>query len=79
MSFRFFIQQIDFLSDTLDFYKNLYEPILERIGNIIDEVSEISEKTNELVRDVEQAIKVDGSIDSYWQSKLNQIIDIYGG
>lgn len=79
LSFRFFIQQIDFLSDTLDFYKNLYEPILERIDDIIDEISKISELTNELVREVDHTIKVDGSIDSYWQSKLNQILDIYGG
>lgn len=73
LSCRYCILQTAHLAETEEHFKTFMKPILNRINEIL---SEISSRDNQLISKLTKEIEEFGELDSYWSRKLEMLIDL---
>ncbi|KXZ70272.1 hypothetical protein [Acinetobacter venetianus] len=72
----FCIDQTAHLSASIDDYEDIFGPVRKRIGMIIDKVSSLSNKHENMVNRIRSEVIDKEELDPYWESKLSMLIEI---
>jgi len=73
VSCRYCIQQTAYLSPTIQYYDEIIFPIVERINNILDD---ISKHNGELVERIIKEVESLGELDPFWAKKFEMLNDL---
>lgn len=73
LSCKYCIENTQELSRTYDDWHNIYDPVLFRIEEIVNCISEINAS---LVDKIKHEVYIEGNLDSYWEGKLEMLINI---
>lgn len=73
LSCKYCIEHTQVLSRTYDDWHTIYDPVLLRIEQIVSYISEINAS---LVERVKHEVYIDGNLDSYWEGKLEMLINL---
>ena len=73
LSCKYCIENTQGLSRSYDDWHDIYGPVLLRIDEIVNNISEINLN---LVDRVKNEVYIEGNLDSYWEGKLEMLINI---
>ncbi|QHS14681.1 hypothetical protein [Shewanella sp. Arc9-LZ] len=76
LSCRFCIESTSYLSASLTNFENLYGEVLARIEYFLNAVSDELQDDGKLVEQVRKEVYEDGILDSYWEYKYEQLMEL---
>jgi hypothetical protein len=76
LSCKFCIESTSHLSASIDHFNLLYGGVLERIDYFIKIIEQVSEECFESVVLIQKEVFDEGILDSYWESKLEQLMEL---
>ncbi len=75
-SCKFCIESTSHLSGSIDYYLKVFGEVIERIDAILKSFTDLSENHKNLVLRVGSEVYNDGELDSYWETKYEQLLNL---
>lgn len=76
ISCRFCISKTAYLSTSKEHFESLYSKVFERIDQLLEHISGLSNEHYAMVNQVRQEVNEDGELDPYWARKLDMLIQL---
>jgi len=76
LSCRYFVERVSYINPSEMAQSSWYQPVLDRIDEIIDYIESLSPELYLMVADIERSINEEHQLDSYWEGKIELLIQV---
>jgi hypothetical protein len=76
LSCRYFVERISYINPSDGSQGGWYQPIIDRIDDIVNYIKTLSEDLSTLVEEVERSVYEENNFDHYWESKIEAMTQI---
>ncbi|MCQ4235316.1 hypothetical protein NAV31_16600 [Pseudomonas stutzeri] len=76
LSCRYFVERVSYINPSEIAQSSWYQPVIDRIDEIIDYIESLSPDLSLMVADIERSINEEHQLDSYWEGKIELLIQV---
>lgn len=76
LSCRYFVERMSYINPSDSSQSEWYQPIIDRIDEIVDYIKTLSESLSVLVEEVERSVYEENNFDYYWECKIEAMTQI---
>lgn len=76
VSARFCINRTRHLSATDEHFHSLFEPVVQRINDVLEQIRNHSAEADVMVRRITSEVEVSGHLDVYWEREMETLIGL---